>query len=130
LNVVGDDWDMVYLYAKNHYLKTIKLKPGVIQLQNTLGMVGIAYNARNLYVILDKLKNDYRWVDSCLADLHRVLKVYAPTQFLLIHPKGFSDNVGVVTRTDRHAIELFYLKAKNKLKTMAKRTLKKMHIIK
>jgi GR25 family glycosyltransferase involved in LPS biosynthesis len=130
LSIIGDDWDMVYLYAKNHYLKPIKLNNGVMQLQNTLGTVGIAYNARNIDIILDKLKNDYRWVDSCMADLHVVLKVYAPGRSLLAHAEGFSDNVGVVTRTDRYAIEEFYLTWKSKLKNLVKRILKKTNILK
>jgi GR25 family glycosyltransferase involved in LPS biosynthesis len=129
LDLIGDDWDMIYLYAKNHYLKPINLMPGVMQLQNTLGTVGIVYNARNLDIILNKLKSDYRWLDSCMADLHVVLKVYAPTQSLLTHPKGFSDNVNAMTRTDRYKIELFYLTMKHKAKNMVKTALKKLRIL-
>ncbi|MES2062131.1 MAG: glycosyltransferase family 25 protein [Bacteroidota bacterium] len=116
LDTIGDDWDMIYLHTQGHYLKPIKLKPGVIQLQNTLGTVGIAYNARNLDVILDKLKNDYRWVDSCMADLHVVLKVYAPTRPFLVHSKGFSDNINALVHPDKGKLLVFMERVINKLK--------------
>ena len=123
MDEIGDDWDMVYLYAKNHYLKPLKISKRVMRLQNTLGLVGVAYNARNIDLIIDKLKNDYRWVDSCMADLHLVLKVFAPTESLVFHPKGYSDNVGSFTRSDRLKIELFFLKVFNKVKNVIKRTI-------
>lgn len=121
LDEIGDDWDMIYLYAENHYLKPINFSKNVIQLQNTLGLVGLAYNNRNIDVIIDKLENDYRWVDSCMADLHVVLKVYAPKKSIIAHANGFSDNIEVNMRTDVTAIELLYQKFKTKAKNGLKR---------
>ncbi|MFD0795042.1 glycosyltransferase family 25 protein [Mucilaginibacter litoreus] len=129
LKLVGDDWDMLYLHTQAHWLKPIKINKNVIQLQSTLGTVGIAYNARNLDIILNKLKNDYRWVDSCMGDLHTVLKVYAPTKYLVKHANGFSDNTLTINRTDRHQVEILYYKLKSTLKGVAKKILKKLHLL-
>src|ERR1700709_523006 len=35
LDEIDDDWDMIYLYAKNHFMEPIKISNKVIQLQNT-----------------------------------------------------------------------------------------------
>jgi GR25 family glycosyltransferase involved in LPS biosynthesis len=130
LSLVGDDWDMLYMHTQAHWLKPIKINKNVIQLQSTLGTVGVAYNARNLDVILDKLKNDYRWVDSCMGDLHTVLKVYAPTKCFVKHANGFSDNTATINRTNRYQIEMFYFKVKGAIKGMAKKILIKLHMLK
>ena len=130
LSLIDDDWDMIYLYAKNHYLKPIKLNKNVMQLQNTLGNVAIAYNSRNIDIILNKLKNDYRWVDSCMADLHLTLKVYAPTKSLVGHLTGFSDNLNAFDKTDRSAVEELFIKSKGKFKAGVKFSLRKIYLLK
>lgn len=130
LSQVGDDWDMIYLHTQAHWLKPIKINKDIIQLQSTLGTVGIAYNARNLDLILDKLKNDYRWVDSSISDLHTVLKVYAPTKCFLKHANGFSDNVGAITRTDKYQVEILYSKVRRVIRSAAKKVLIKLHLLK
>jgi GR25 family glycosyltransferase involved in LPS biosynthesis len=122
-NETGDDWDMLYLYAKNHYKKPIPVKKGILRLQNTLGLVAVAYNSRNLSLIIEKLKNDYRWVDSCMADLHTELKVYAPTKSIVNHAKGFSDNEDMYTYTDKSQLLLFWEKIIRRTKRMFNNTL-------
>ena len=126
LSLINDDWDMIYLYAKNHYIKPIKLNKNVMQLQNTLGTVAIVYNARNIDIIINKLKSDYRWVDSCMADLHITLKVYAPVKSLVSHSAGFSDNINAYDKTDRSVFEEFLLKFISRLKTKAKNSLRRV----
>lgn len=130
LSLLNDDWDMIYLYAKNHHLQPINLNKDVMQLQNTLGTVAICYNTRNLDIILNKLKTDYRWVDSCMADLHLTLKVYAPTKSLVGHSAGFSDNINAFDKTDKSVLEEISLKMIGNIKALLKKSLKKINLLK
>ncbi|NII81332.1 MULTISPECIES: hypothetical protein [unclassified Pedobacter] len=87
------DWDMLYLYAENHFLKPIAVNDSVVKLQNTLGLVAVAYRNKSLDKIIEKLKSDLRWVDSVMADLHKDLNVYAPKESIVKHAFGYSDNL-------------------------------------
>lgn len=93
LNNTPSDWDMLYLYAENHFLKPIPVNDRIIKLQNTLGLVAVAYSSKSLDKIIRKLKNDSRWVDSVMADLHKELNVYAPKKSIVKHAFGYSDNL-------------------------------------
>jgi|GEM_PF-1415296 len=87
---VGDDWDMLYFYVENHFIRPHKITNGLYRLNNTLGMVGIAYNARCISTVINKLEKDLRWVDSAIADTHTSLYVYAPEKSIVNHFKGYS----------------------------------------
>lgn len=113
---VPEDWDMIYLYAENHYIKPIKLINSVLKLQNTLGMVAIVYNSKNLDKIISKLKNDFRWVDSVMADLHIQLNVYAPQTSIVLHSFGYSDNLGKYVDYKNRTIFKYVVKLLNLLK--------------
>jgi GR25 family glycosyltransferase involved in LPS biosynthesis len=90
LSNLNDDWDMVYLFAENHFLKPDKITDKIIKLNNTLGMVGILYNRKCIDTVLEKIENDLRWIDSSIADLHQTLHVYAPSKSIVKHNDGFS----------------------------------------
>jgi GR25 family glycosyltransferase involved in LPS biosynthesis len=118
LNEANDDWDMLYFYVENHYLSPIRMSKTINRLQNTLGLVGGAYHARNIDVIINKLENDYRWVDTSMADLHQILKVYAPVSSIVSHSVGYSDNEGLVIN--------YKLSLNAKIKSGIKKILKKL----
>jgi GR25 family glycosyltransferase involved in LPS biosynthesis len=90
LSNVNDDWDMIYLFAENHFLKPDIITDKIIRLKNTLGTVGILYNRKCIDAILEKIENDLRWIDSSIADLHHILNVYAPSKSIVKHKEGFS----------------------------------------
>ncbi len=90
LERVPPDWDMIYLHAENHYIQPTYLNEYTMKLNSTLALVGILYHQKCLDTVIQKLENDLRWVDSCMADLHVVLNVYAPVKSLVIHANGFS----------------------------------------
>lgn len=90
LKEINNDWDMIYLYAENHPIKPDLLSDKVLKLNNTLGTVGILYHQKCLNLVLNKVENDLRWIDSSIADLHSKLSVYAATKSIINHYDGFS----------------------------------------
>jgi len=113
LRMVPTNWDMLYLYAENHYLAPEDIGNNILKLKNTLGLVAIVYNSKSLERIIFKLKNDLRWVDSVMADLHNELNVYAPRKSIVKHSFGYSDNIGKYIDYKNRRLTRYLAKALN-----------------
>ncbi|MCY1528659.1 Glycosyltransferase family 25 (LPS biosynthesis protein) [compost metagenome] len=113
LEEVNPDWDMIYLYAENHTIKPDLLSNNIMKLNNTLGTVGIIYNQKCLNIVLNKIENDLRWIDSSIADLHAKLNVYAATKSIVNHYDGFSIIEQKNMRYKDNFVNFFIQKMKN-----------------